>query len=397
MINQKKIKDWVDLFFTHIDEITPEIHVRDEEGYKFKAVDTFQQKFNLDAPDLAATLEQSIEVNNLVVGHFYFPRNMLLIFAREYEDETRKALKEFFDESKPIDERINNAEKTFNHIMSVRNKKLGEDANSFIGIRFLSLLLGYRFPDSHNALKPREWKMFCKYIDDDFKMPNHTSSGEQYKIFEPYINELQKYIKNLPQAQILRDQLTRGLSFRDDEFRWMTQNVIYVTARVFAGKKGAEEPQQERRLIPDVIDEISGEGEPEVMEFPLEEYLENFIIKNWDNIDFGEPLNLYIDDEGTPAQQYPTSEGYIDLLAKDADNNFVVIELKKGRSNQQVVGQILAYVGWVKNNLAEKNQKVRGIIIAADGNQSLHDAVSTVSDFVSIKYYRLKFSFEDPK
>ncbi len=40
---------------------------------------------------------------------------------------------------------------------------------------------------------------------------------------------------------------------------------------------------------------------------------------------------------------------------------------------------------------------MRGIIIAADGNRALLDAVSTVSGFISVKYYRVKFHFEDPE
>ncbi len=396
MVSQQKVKEWVDLYLSHINEITPEVHVRDEEGYKFRAVDTFQQNFNLEAPDLAAMLERSIEDNNLVAGSWYFPRKMLLIFAEEHESETRNTLRELFDEDKLVAERIDVAESTFNRLMEARNRELGETAHSFIGIRFLSLLLGYRFPKGHNALKPREWKMFCGFLDEDFRIPNHTSSGTQYETFKPYIEKIREYIKGISQVQNLRDQLTRGLSFRDEEFYWMAQNVIYVTARVLAGRRGAEESQQISTSVLERPVEVIGEDGPGGMEFPLEEYLENFIVRNWRNIDFGESLTLYVDDEGTPAQQYPTSEGFIDLLAKDDKDNFVVIELKKGRSNQQVVGQILAYVGWVRNNLAEKNQKVRGIIIAADGNRSLHDAVSMVSDFISVKYYRVKFNFEDP-
>jgi hypothetical protein len=40
---------------------------------------------------------------------------------------------------------------------------------------------------------------------------------------------------------------------------------------------------------------------------------------------------------------------------------------------------------------------VRGIIVASDGNRALLDAVSMVKDFISVKYYRVKFNFEDPK
>lgn len=396
MISEQKVKEWIDLYLKHIDEITPEVHVRDEEGYKFKAVNTFQQQFNIDASNLAENLDHAIEQNNLVAGSWYFPRKMLLIFAENHEQETRQALRELFDESRPVAERIDHAEKTFDRLMETRNREFNADAHSFIGIRFLSLLLGYRHPDTHNALKPREWKLFCRYIDENFKMPSHTSSGEQYEIYAPYIEKLRIYIKDIPKIVNLRDQLTRGLEFEDKEFRWMTQNVIYVTARVLAGQRGAEKLQQEPLVAQDMAME-EGEDESGAMEFPLEEYLENFIVRNWNSIDFGEPLTLYVDDEGAPAQQYPTSEGFIDLLAKDADGNFVVIELKKGRSNQQVVGQILGYVGWVKNNLAEKDKRVRGVIVAADGNPALLDAVSTVRDFISVKYYRVKFNFENPQ
>ncbi|MBU4142309.1 DUF1016 family protein [Patescibacteria group bacterium] len=270
---------------------------------------------------------------------------------------------------------------------------------TFINLRFLSLLLGFRFSNSCNAIKPREWNMFCRYINDDFRIPQHTKSGQKYNMFEPYIERLCHYIKQIPEIKKIKDQLTRGLEFEDKDFRWMTQNVIYVTARVLAEQRSKEKTQQEQTVIlKNTVNINNNEEETESgsMEFPLEEYLENFIVKNWDNIDFGEPLELYIDDDDTPAQQYPTGVGIIDLLAKDVKGNFVVIELKKGRSNQQVVGQILGYVGWVKNNLAEKGQKVRGIIIAADSNNALLEAVSTVEDFISVKYYRVKFSFDNP-
>ncbi len=397
MINEQKIKEWIDIYLKHVEKITPEVHVRDEEGYKFKSVNTFLQHFNIEASDLKESLDKAIEHNNLVTGYMYWPRNMLLIFAQEHENETRDALKKLFDKKEDLVHRINDTENIFNHLMEQRNLDKGEESHSFIGLRFLSLLLGFRFPNDYNAVKPREWNMFCRFVDEDFRIPKGTSSGKRYKMLEPCIEELRTSIKQMPEMQKIKDQLTRGLEFTDDEFRWMTQDVIYVTARLLAGHRGGEKPEQETVLKSEKTVDVEGEIESGAMEFPLEEYLENFIVRNWNSIDFGESLTLYVDDEGTPAQQYPTSEGFIDLLAKDTDENFVVIELKKGRSNQQVVGQILSYVGWVRNNLVEEDQKVRGIIVAADGNRALLDAVSMVSEFISVKYYRVKFNFEDPE
>ncbi len=396
MISNQKIREWISLYLQHIEEITPEAHVREEEGYKFKSVDTFQKNFDINASNLAENLDKAIENNNLVMGNMYFPKRVLIILASEYPQEVRKILVDFFNTEDKIEDRINKAQENIEGLKERRNKECEENwEHTFVSLRFLSLLLGFRYPEQYNPIKPREWSMFCKFVDADFSISQGTTHGEKYKILEPYIDALREEIKKMPEIKKLKDQLTRGLEFTDSEFRWMAQNMIYVTARIMAEKRGNEKPQQKEVTSSREI-EMTGEKE-EPLEFPLEEYLENFIVKNWNSIDFGEPLTLYIDDEGTPAQQYPTSEGFIDLLAKDRDGGFVVIELKKGRSNQQVVGQVLSYVGWVKNNLAGKGQKVRGFIVAADGNRALLDAVSTVSNFISVKYYRVKFNFEDPE
>ena len=54
-------------------------------------------------------------------------------------------------------------------------------------------------------------------------------------------------------------------------------------------------------------------------------------------------------------QQYPTDTGYIDILAVSKDNKeLLVIELKKGRASDVVVGQIQRYMGYILEEIAEK-------------------------------------------
>lgn len=400
MISEQKLKDWTDIFLAYVREKTPEYHVTQEEGYKFKSVETFQKNFDIDDPDIASMLERSIETNNLVAGAMYFPKRMLLHFAQEYPEDTRKALRHLFDESRDIGTRLVETEEAFDMLLSKREKMVGKTGASFIGLRFLSLLLAFRYPERYDAMKPREWKVFCRYINNDFAIPNHTPIGEQYKMFCEYTDALRAYIKHLPQIQDLREKLTRGLAFNDDEFRWMTQDVIYVTARRFAKEKDSQaigQPAEEKETaLDEALEEPAAESGAE-MTFPLEKYLEHFIIENWDNIDFGEPLDLYRDEDGMPGQQYTTDVGIIDILAKDPKGNFVVIELKRGKSTQHVIGQVLAYMGWVRNNLAINGQSVRGIVIVSEGNQALLEAQREVADKVSVKYYRVNLEIINPK
>jgi hypothetical protein len=400
MISQEKIKEWVEIFLKHIEQITPEIHVSEQEGYKFRSVETFQKNFNIGAPDLVGMLDLSIESNNLVIGSFYFAKKMLLIFAHEYQVETRAALNILFDETISVSVRLTSVKKAFDELMEKRNLKLNENANSFLNLRFLSLLLGYRFPATYNAIKPSNWKVFCKFINTDFKMPQGSAVGQQYEIFTSHIEALRQYIIKLPQVISLHDQLTRGLDFTDLEYRWMAQDVIYVTSRIFAAEKSGEPLIEQKNKTVVNVDNVQESGEDYFetteMEFPLEKYLEHFIVSNWRSINFGQTLELFIDEDGTSGQQYITDVGIIDILAKDKDGNFVVLELKRSGSNPQVIGQILSYIQWVKENLATKKQTVRGIVICSEGNRALLVAQRAVSELVSIKYYRVKLDIIDP-
>jgi len=138
-------------------------------------------------------------------------------------------------------------------------------------------------------------------------------------------------------------------------------------------------------------------AEPEEeMEFALEKYLEDFIVDNWDKIDFGEKLTLYEDEDGNVGKQYYTGDvGYIDILTKDKDKNFVVIELKKGRKNDEIIGQVLRYIGWARKNLAKKNENVRGLIIVRERDSKLEYALREISDKVAVKRYTVTFRLVD--
>jgi len=126
--------------------------------------------------------------------------------------------------------------------------------------------------------------------------------------------------------------------------------------------------------------------------FALEKYLEDFIVGNFANI-FKGKLQIH-EDDGEKAQQYSTEIGIIDILAVDpASNSFVVIELKKGRPSDQVVGQVLRYMGWVKRNLCKNGQAVRGLVICPeqDRDPKLSYALE-MTDNIDLQHYSVFFT-----
>ena len=131
----------------------------------------------------------------------------------------------------------------------------------------------------------------------------------------------------------------------------------------------------------------------DVKEFVLEKYLEDFIVSNFAAI-FKSKLTLFVDDEGNEGQQYSTDIGPIDILAIQTNGSFVVIELKKGRPSDQVVGQVLRYMGWVKRHLCHSGQSVQGLVICREPDQKLDYALE-MTQGIEVKYYSVNFELRD--
>ncbi|HLE30755.1 MAG TPA: endonuclease NucS domain-containing protein [Anaerolineales bacterium] len=137
---------------------------------------------------------------------------------------------------------------------------------------------------------------------------------------------------------------------------------------------------------------------PEALEDPnafvLEKYLEDFIVSNFHTIFKGE-LKIYEDAEGNDGQQYSTDIGPIDILSVEPKSkSFVVIELKKGRPSDQVIGQILRYMGWVKQNLCTSGQVVKGLIICRNPDPKLSYALEMTNN-IDVRYYSVSFKLRE--
>ena len=128
--------------------------------------------------------------------------------------------------------------------------------------------------------------------------------------------------------------------------------------------------------------------------FALEQHLEDFLIANWSQTSLAERYDLLEDGGEMVAQQFPTDTGPIDILAVSKDRTeFLVIELKRGRASDVVVGQIQRYMGYVLSELTVDGQSVRGAIIALNEDKRLERAL-TVAPNIDFYRYRVNFDLE---
>lgn len=126
--------------------------------------------------------------------------------------------------------------------------------------------------------------------------------------------------------------------------------------------------------------------------FAMEKHLEDFLVKNWANTELGKEYDIFAEDGELVGQQYPTDTGPVDVLAIKKDKSeLLVVELKRGRASDVVVGQVLRYMGFVMQELAEPAQTVRGVIIALEDDLRIRRALAMTP---SIEFFRYQMTFK---
>jgi restriction system protein len=126
--------------------------------------------------------------------------------------------------------------------------------------------------------------------------------------------------------------------------------------------------------------------------FALEKHLEDFLVQNWQYTELGKEYDIYEDEGQLVGQQFPSDTGPIDILAISKDKKtLLVVELKKGRVSDTVIGQVQRYMGYVKEELAEANQDVKGAVIGLEDDIRIKRALSVTQN---IDFYRYQVIFK---
>ena len=223
-------------------------------------------------------------------------------------------------------------------------------------------------------------------VDDYILAPDGEGNFYAGKVIGDYFYEPSGPLPHRRPIEWLRDPILRS-SF-SEEFQRSTKSALsnididrYADEieALLTGKKPPEitiaDPNVENPVV-----------------FALERHLEDFLVSNWPNTYFGATHDLWVEDGEVIGQQFPSDTGPIDLLAISKDQSeLLVIELKRGRVSDVVVGQIQRYMGYVVSELAEENQTVRGVIIGLEDDLRLQRALSVA---VNIEFYRYQVDFK---
>lgn len=166
------------------------------------------------------------------------------------------------------------------------------------------------------------------------------------------------------------------------------------TVQAWSGYKDIEKQQAFEKELEDLAagrfpNQVLQESFDEQIRFHAELELEDFLEKHWSKTSFA---NEY---EFVTRQMQLDDAGRLDILAKSRDGKeYLIIELKLGRASDKVVGQLLAYMGYLKNSdLCSNGETVKGLIIGSKDDAKIRHALNAV-DGIEFYLYEMQFNLK---
>ena len=161
--------------------------------------------------------------------------------------------------------------------------------------------------------------------------------------------------------------------------RWKESHYAWYRSQINTGKIELTDLIEKNDLVEEEIIE-----EEAVTEFAIsiEKDLQIYLSNRLTEIEEG--LTLV-------SREYKTDAGFIDILCKDKNGDYVIIETKAGKAKDAALGQILGYIGALK--ASGVTEKIRGILVASDFDSRLVYAAKALEN-ITLTKYNLSFRFD---
>lgn len=194
------------------------------EAYKYLAINTFQQNWDLEAKDFHQMFRSSFsKVSNLLYQNSW---GFIEKSTQLFPNEAREMFRNLYDESVEISQRIKTFQTESEKILpKVRQSLNRTNINTQQDERTISVYLAFRFPEKYMLYKADYYKNFCEQLNIKTK-----KTGERFLHLQELAN------------QIIQENLLNDTSFIDTYRKFypkpswedqylMIQNVLYVVFR----------------------------------------------------------------------------------------------------------------------------------------------------------------------
>ncbi len=160
------------------------------EEYKWTALKTFQDNWDIDAADFADMLDKSLShTGNLLVSQNSFPRLMITSYANQEPETVRVMFRALFDESIDLEQRISDFMSGSNELL----EKYSPGKAHYQNTNSISTYLWLRFPEKYYIYKWSEYNKVAEKIGFDNHPKANGQPSEAIKGYAMY-NRLQQAV-----------------------------------------------------------------------------------------------------------------------------------------------------------------------------------------------------------
>ena len=193
------------------------------ETYKYLAINTFQQNWDLEAKDFYQMFRSSFsKVSNLLYQNSW---GFINTSAQLFPNETKEMFRNLYDESVEITERIKTFQTESENILpKVRQSLNRNNINAQQDERTISVYLAFRFPEKYMLYKYAYYKNFCKELNIKPK-----KTGECFLHLQELANQIIR--EDLLDENFIKTYRKFYQKPEWDDQYLMIQNVLYVVFR----------------------------------------------------------------------------------------------------------------------------------------------------------------------
>lgn len=243
------IEDALEQYVVDFDKYWP------NEKYKWHAVQWFQDKWNIEAPNFAEMLENALSKTlNLLASQNAFPRSMLIQFAQVAPEEVRKMFIGLFDENKDLAKRVQD----FMEMSEVIRSKYDDGTwnRHYQNTNVVSTYLWLRFPNKYYIYKYSEYIAVANNLGLDYYIKRNGQVSEMIKGFQMY-DELNKYIHNQPKlSDIIKSHVVNDDKlYNDTQLRTATIDFGFWVSRWFESKENSLYANTDNNITPTLSEE----------------------------------------------------------------------------------------------------------------------------------------------
>ena len=299
-----------------------------DEGYKYSAIDTFRQNWNLEAKDFSQMFLNSFKGRQNLLFHNSW--GFIEKLAKEFPEETREMFRNLYNESTEVSKRIAAFQRESETLLPKLQQSLSKsNIKTLQDERTISLYLAFRYPEKYILYKYDYYKNFCKKL-----------GVKEKKVRQRFLH-LQELADEIKQSGLLEDKRLVSIYQKiyskpdwDDTYM-IIQNILYVTFK--------EELKNE---LKDLLEKFNKQQLEEYYSF-LDLIIERFGLQEGD-----ERLVFNVNKEGqivfTIGQRYVWITG-----ANEEGFKFEVISEKPiSNKSDNYKGSLMAY--WNKfNNISD--------------------------------------------